>query len=169
LSFTIEPEFIEVLEALSFKRPVSSKDTHDLAIVVEVKGQGCDSIGKVERGEDSIIVKKSTILPVRKRFCQVVIEVESDDLSDVVYSAGSRESRFRKRYVNREKLASIPKKTMKNTIGVPVIPTTCPSSFTPIASVKFAPGKSLTLTRSGVAFCSMLAGSPPLMCLSLGS
>ena len=65
-------------------------------------------------------------MPVRKRFCHVVIEVESDDLPDVVYSARSRESRFRKRYVNREKLASIPKKTMKNTIGVPVIPNDLP-------------------------------------------
>src|SRR5439155_26478570 len=101
---------------------VSSKDSHDLAIVVEVNGERCDSIRKIERGEDSIIVKKSTIMPVRKRLCHVVIEVESDDLPDVVYSARSRESRFRKRYGNREKLARIPKKTMKNTIGVRVIP-----------------------------------------------
>ena len=59
-------------------------------------------------------------MPVRKRFCH--IEVESDDLTDVIYSAGSGAPRSRKRYVNRQKLASIPKKTMKDAIGIPIIP-----------------------------------------------
>jgi hypothetical protein len=93
-------------KATPYRVILSSKDSHDLAIIVEVNGESFDSIGKIERSKDSIIVEKSTSMPVRNRFCHV----ESDDLTDVIYSAGSGTPRFRKRYINRQKLASMPKK-----------------------------------------------------------
>ena len=70
-------------------------------------------------------------VPVRKRFCHMVIEIEPYDLADVVDSGGSGQCSFRERYIERQEQASIPKKTMKPSTAVSIIANNLPVIINP--------------------------------------